>query len=460
MKRIVSALLLTMLIITIFASVQVSAQNIEEKSAQKLFDLGLFKGMGMDDGTVDFALEDNLTREQAVVMLLRLLGKEEEAFACNFPCSYPDVAVWAVPYVGYAQITGLTLGIGEGLFGGGDNVSGKQFLTFVLRALGYCTPIDFAWDKAGEFAASVGLESSEYASKDVLTRGNAVVICERALSLKTEGGVTLLEYIKNAATVDTTPDSYDRPVFSSKGGSTETTGSVNINNEDRMAITASGAMKQPSSLNIKGDGSVQVIVVHTHATEAYTQSDGLTYKKTSNFRTVNTQRNMVRIGEIVTDILNSRGIGTIHITALNDHPNYNNSYKRTRALVEEALLKYPNVQMVIDLHRDSYHTSTDIYKTGANINGRDAAQLMIVSGTGGNSNWKENLGIQTRIHNFVENRYPGLMRSILLRDSSYNHDLTPGSMIVEVGTDGNSLSEAMYSAYLFADSLADYLLDE
>ena len=169
---------------------------------------------------------------------------------------------------------------------------------------------------------------------------------------------------------------------------------------------------------------------------------------------------MVRIGEIVTDILNSRGIGTIHITALNDHPNYNNSYKRSRALVEEALAKYPGVQMVIDLHRDSYQTDAGIYKSYTEVNGCGAAQLMIVSGTGGNENWKENLGIQTRIHNFVENRYPGLMRPILLRDSSYNHDLTPGSMIVEFGTDGNELSEAMYSAYLFADALADYLLDE
>jgi stage II sporulation protein P len=85
-------------------------------------------------------------------------------------------------------------------------------------------------------------------------------------------------------------------------------------------------------------------------------------------------------------------------------------------------------------------------------------QLMFVCGTGGNENWKENLGLQVRLHNMIENRYPGLIRPLILRDSTYNHDLTPGSMILEVGTAGNSLSEAMQSAYLFAETLADYLL--
>ena len=456
MKKLTAFILSFLLLITpCFAYDSLTRQT----AAEHLYDRGLLKGVGTVDGTVDFALDDILTREQAVVLLIRLLGREAEALACDFPCSFKDVPEWAVPYVGYAQVTGLTLGMGDGTFGAGLPVTGVQFLTFLLRALGYSTPIDFVWTDACAMAEKAGIPGNDFAGIDELTRGDAVVMCDWALNCPTKGGERLLEVISGSGTVKDPPASYDLSSFSSKGGSTQTTGWVNINDEDKAGANSSKLLSQPSSVNVEADGKVRVLIVHTHVTETYTPTDGLTYKEQGGTcRTLDDQRNMLRVGEVVTNILNSRGIGTIHLTVVEDYPNYNNAYKRMRVHIEEILEQYPDIEVVIDMHRDSVEYKGKRAKTVANVNGRECAQLMFTAGTGGNSDWKETLGTQVRLHNMLENRYPGLMRPIILRDSSYNHDMTAGSMLIEVGTAGNSLSEAMYSAYLFGTTLADYLL--
>ena len=453
MRKLVSCLLILSFLMCIFAF---AATDSEQAAAEELYSLGLFKGMGDKDGKPNFDLERTMTREEALVMLIRLLGKEKEAEACKFPSPYSDVSDWAKVYVGYAHITGLTLGMGNGTFGGKQDATAAQFVTFLLRALGYSTPIDFVWNDALTFGKTKGLDKVGFEGANTpITRGNAVELSLQALKLKTKNGTKLLTEVQNSGTV-TSPKNYSTYSYSFEGGSTKTTGSVIMRNEDSANITVSKAMKEPSSVNIKANGEVQVLIVHTHYNEAYTQSDGLTYKSNDSFHTEDSERNLFRLGEIVTDYLNSRGIGTVQIRK---QVTYASAYKKLRPTIEDYLDQYPNVQMVIDIHRDSITASNgDQYRTSATVNGQKMAQLMIVSGTGGNSHWKENLGLQVRLHNMLENRYPGLMRPLILRDSSYNHDLTPGSMILEVGTSGNSLSEAMQSTYLFAQTLADYLL--
>ena len=456
MKKITAFIIAMLMLITPVFAYDGQLQNT---AAQHLYDLGLFKGMATADGSVDFALGETLTREQAVVLLIRLLGKEQEAYACNFPCSFTDVPEWAVPYVGYAQVTGLTLGMGDGVFGSGQAVTGLQFLTFLLRALGYCTPIDFVWTDACAMAEKVGLPGVDFSGIKELTRGDAVVMCNRALGLKTKSGKLLTEAIEDAGTVKDPPASYDLSSFSSTGGSTKTTGAVNINDEDGIGATHKKLINYASSVNVKADGKVRVLIVHTHATESYTPADGLAYKeKGGTCRTLDDQRNMLRVGEVVTNILNSRGIGTMHLTVIEDYPNYNNAYKRMAVHIQKILDENPDIEVVIDMHRDSVEYKGKTAKTKAVVNGFETAELMFIAGTGGNSHWKENVGMQVRLHNMMENRYPGLMRTLMVRDSNYNHGLTAGSMLVEVGTAGNSLSEAMYSAYLFGTTLADYLL--
>ena len=56
--------------------------------------------------------------------------------------------------------------------------------------------------------------------------------------------------------------------------------------------------------------------------------------------------------------------------------------------------------------------------------------------------------------------YPTLMRPMTLRNSNYNQHLTTGSMLVEIGTAGNSLSEALRAAQLFAVGFAQVITEK
>ena len=107
-------------------------------AAEALYALGLMKGAGTnEDGTPNFDLDRQPTRNEAVTMLVRLLGKEGDAREETWDIPFADVADWAVPYVGYAYANGLTSGISDTEFGGALTVTAAQYLTFVLRSLGY-----------------------------------------------------------------------------------------------------------------------------------------------------------------------------------------------------------------------------------------------------------------------------------------------------------------------------------
>jgi stage II sporulation protein P len=104
----------------------------------------------------------------------------------------------------------------------------------------------------------------------------------------------------------------------------------------------------------------------------------------------------------------------------------------------------------------------DRAKPTIEINGKKAAQIMLCMGsqTGtvtGHSKWRENLRLAMQYHQTIEALYPGLARPLLLRSSKYNQHLTTGSILLEIGTESNTLSEAEYSASLAAEALINLL---
>ena len=122
-----------------------------ESEAEVLKELGLFKGT--EKG---FELERQPTRLEALMMLLRMLGLEEEAKAETSAIPFQDVSDWWKPYVAYAYKNKLTLGVSDTEFGSTKLASEQMFVTFVLRSLGYSDSkdenADFTYDKAVEKA--------------------------------------------------------------------------------------------------------------------------------------------------------------------------------------------------------------------------------------------------------------------------------------------------------------------
>lgn len=170
-------------------------------AAELLYQLGLFQGVGTGaDGKPDFDLDRAPTRQEAVTMLIRLLGKDAEAKAGSYKTPFTDVADWAKPYVGYAYANKLTLGTGGNTFGGSDTVTPAQYLTFVLRALGYSSQEDFTWSSAWELTDALEITYGEYnADTQGFTRGNVAMISASALGGAMKNtGLTLLSFLKEA----------------------------------------------------------------------------------------------------------------------------------------------------------------------------------------------------------------------------------------------------------------------
>lgn len=251
------------------------------------------------------------------------------------------------------------------------------------------------------------------------------------------------------------------PVFTADGY--HSSGTVYFKNETDYAIDMVSLLAQDSPVTL-GETGVQVLIMHTHGTESYTQSPGHTYTATGEYRTTDSSANMLRVGKEICDILNGRGISTVHSTTLNDYPAYNGSYNRALKDIQSYVTKYPSIRLVIDIHRDAIASGGTYYKTSADIDGAQTAQLMFVTGTdaGGltHDGWRDNLTFQAQLHDRLNGTHPGIMRPMSIRASRFNQHVRTGSMLLEVGACGNTLEEALAAARIFAETLADALLEQ
>ena len=199
MKRILSLLLTLTLALSLSVPALAADRWEAENAAWTLYNYGLFQGTGTDeDGYPIFSLDTAPTRAQSVTMLVRLLGKEADAMESQWTEPFTDVPQWAQPYVGYAYAEGLTQGRGHGLFDSDSPVSVSEYLTFVLRALGYESGTDFQWDSAWTLSDRLKLTDGSYnAATTVFDRGDAAVLSLDALSQKPNGeDDTLLSVLK------------------------------------------------------------------------------------------------------------------------------------------------------------------------------------------------------------------------------------------------------------------------
>jgi len=170
-------------------------------AANVLYDLGLFRGVGNNpDGTPNFDLDRAPSREEAVTMLVRLLGKDKEATAGTWTIPFTDVSDWAKPYVGYAYNNSLTNGVSSTSFGGQQTVTASQYITYVLRSLGYSSDTDFYWDTAWELSDEIGVTYGEYNEETTsFTRGDIAMISESALYVEFKSNEdTLLTFLNNS----------------------------------------------------------------------------------------------------------------------------------------------------------------------------------------------------------------------------------------------------------------------
>ncbi|MBQ8416959.1 MAG: stage II sporulation protein P, partial [Clostridia bacterium] len=204
-----------------------------------------------------------------------------------------------------------------------------------------------------------------------------------------------------------------------------------------------------------------VLVLHTHASEGYLPEGtkyvegnigDATYSKDGS-------KTVLAVGKVLCDTLNQKGITAIHCTVMHDEEGLQGSYERSLHSIRFFLEHYPSIRYVIDLHRDAVINKDGEYlKSVGKVNGAEVAQVMAVVGSdGGGSecpNWEGNLALALQLGELLNRDGARIFRPLSLRNSTYNQELAPYSLLLEIGTGGNSPEEAKRAAVLVGEALA------
>ena len=237
---------------------------------------------------------------------------------------------------------------------------------------------------------------------------------------------------------------------------------VYIENRPGLDLDVAALAQAQLTLDLPEEGP-QVLIVHTHGSEAYTPDGTDTYVATGECRTTDTEKSVVRVGDEIAKVLTEMGLTVVHDTGLYDYPEYNGAYDRSLAAVEGWLAQYPTIQVVLDVHRDALiGADGTVYKPITTINGESCAQVMLVMGSNAlydHPGWLENLALAVQVQKEMNTLWPTLARPIGLRENRYNQQTAPGAMLVEVGSHGNTLQEALAAARMFARALGAVLLE-
>lgn len=237
---------------------------------------------------------------------------------------------------------------------------------------------------------------------------------------------------------------------------------VRNNTTTQQSLDLEKVLQDKPDITVADKAKPAVLIFHTHTTESYEMLDREWYAQDYITRSNSPDINMVRVGKEIKQQLEAAGYTVIHDTQIHDEK-YTGAYAHSRKSVEEYLKKHPEIQIILDVHRDAIEQDDGTrIKPTANILGKDAAQIMIISGCEEGKvtdfpNWKKNLTFALELQSVCEEMYPGLMRPVYFCQRKYNMDLSPNNLLVEMGSSANTLEEAAYSGRLLGNALVKLL---
>ncbi len=231
---------------------------------------------------------------------------------------------------------------------------------------------------------------------------------------------------------------------------------ITFRNETAYTPDADTLLKRFQPFGKESDGP-KVLIIHTHTSEAYADSD--------NARTTDNGKNVVRVGQVLAETLERHGISVVHDTTQNDYPSYNGSYSKALSGIREQLKKHPTIEVVLDVHRDyaeqTKNGETVQLKPVTEVAGEAVAQIMFVVGTDARGlahpDWQDNLSFAVTVQQELNLVSPRIARPVNLRRERFNQHMTRGSLILEVGTAGNNLVECERAAVYVGNAVATVL---
>ncbi len=247
-------------------------------------------------------------------------------------------------------------------------------------------------------------------------------------------------------------------------GVTDKYGRVRVKNvNNKTDINIKKLLEAKADLTVNKDEPA-VLIFHTHTTETYQILDRDFYAVGHPTRSNDKAVNMVRVGEEIVKEIENAGYKVIHDKVIHDS-SYNGAYAHSRKSVEAYLKEYPSLKIVLDIHRDAIQRSDGTkIKPTVTVDGKKAAQIMIISGCQeeggpieGFPEWKKNLVFAVELQNTLEELFEGITRPLYFSPRKYNMDLTTCSLLVEVGSDANTLDEAVYTGRCLGKAVSEIL---
>ena len=233
-----------------------------------------------------------------------------------------------------------------------------------------------------------------------------------------------------------------------------------LRNETKYKVDIEKLKNEELKFSLKKKDT-EIIIYHTHTTETYSKSENLEYEASGDFRTLDKNANVVRVGNYLKELLEKKEVKVYHDTEYYDYPSYNLSYSKAGKAILALTKKYKGANVVLDIHRDALGSQSEIYKPIVNINGEDVAQILLVVGTnqGGlkHPNWRENLKFALKLQQVANQKYPGLCRYVNLRKDRFNQQVANGALIVEMGATGNTMDEVLRATELFSEILLEVI---
>jgi len=206
-----------------------------------------------------------------------------------------------------------------------------------------------------------------------------------------------------------------------------------------------------------GEEAPIVLILHTHGTEAFSDSaeDG--------YRTSDATRNILSLGSLMAEILRDNGIPVIHCTTLFDEDSFDSAYYNAALYIREILEEYPSISYIFDIHRDAITDGDNIgVSPYTEADGIGYAQMMFVVGTdhggSGHTGWLDNLSLAVRLQASLSEKLPTLMRDINLRSASFNAQYAAGALLIEAGAAASNIEEAKNSIHLLSNAIAQEIL--
>lgn len=227
---------------------------------------------------------------------------------------------------------------------------------------------------------------------------------------------------------------------------------------DAAQLNVDDLMSRSMKINTAAEGP-KVLIFHTHSQETFVDSvPG------------DTSTSIVGVGEYLTQLLNEKGIGTLHDTGVYDiidgELDRSNAYENAEASVRAILEANPSIEVAIDLHRDGVNEGTHLV---TEVNGKQTAQIMFFNGLSRtrlngdidylyNPYIQDNLSFSFQMQLDCETYYPGFTRNIYLRGYRYNLHLLPKSLLIEAGAQTNTVEEMRNAMEVLSDTLSRVLL--